>query len=109
MAGVVAQLLHVRRDLLRQPVVLLQIDGEICLRASAANLGQRGHVFGIVHRDADDVGAGCFQQLDLPDGGRDVLRAGGGHRLHGDGIGAADVDVSDADLSGFPDTHGFRD
>ena len=89
-----------RRDLLGQAVVLLQVDDEVGVRSRGADLGQRGDVLRVVDGDADDVGAGGFEQLDLADGGVDVLRARRGHGLHGDGVAAADRDVADADLSG---------
>ena len=105
MTGVVTQLLDVRRDLLGQPVVLLKVDDEIRVRARLADLGERGDVLRIVDGDADDVGAGRLEQLDLADGGGDVLRARGGHRLHGDRIRPADADVSDANFAGFSLRH----
>jgi hypothetical protein len=104
-AGVVAQLLHVRRDLLREAVVLLQIDGEVRVRTGGADLRERDDVLRVVDGDADHVRAGGLEQFHLADRGGDVLRARGRHRLHGDRIGAADPDVADADLAGLSGRH----
>ena len=71
--GVVAQLVDVRRDELRQAVVLLQVDREQGVRARS-DLGQRLDVGLAVDRDAHQVGAGGLEQLHLPHRRRDVLR-----------------------------------
>jgi hypothetical protein len=46
-AGVVAELLHVRRDLLGQPVVLLQIDDEVRVRPGGAISASAATSFGL--------------------------------------------------------------
>ena len=83
---VVAKLLDERSDLLRQSVIFLKIDDQVRVRPRLAHDSQRGNILRIVDSDADHIGAGLFQQLDLADGGVDVLRFGGSHRLNGDRI-----------------------
>ena len=61
-AGVVANLVHVRRDERGQPVVLLQIDGERRGRARA-HLRQRLDVALRVHGDAHQVSAGGVDEV----------------------------------------------
>ena len=104
--GVVPELLHERGDLLGEPVVLLQIDDEVRVRAGGADLGERRDVLRIVDGDADDVGTGLFEQLDLPDRGRDVDRARRGHRLDGDRMIGADLHVADAHFARNAGFHG---
>ena len=103
--GVIAELLHERRDAFGQPVVFLQVDDQIRIRPRRTNFRERGDVLRRVDGDADDVGAGGFEQLHLPDRGGDVLRFRGRHRLHGDGVIGADGDVADADLAGLSRFH----
>ena len=50
-------------------------------------------------RDPDDVAAGRGQLGDLLQRGVDVVRLGGAHRLHRDGVVAADTDVADHQLT----------
>ena len=97
-AGVVANLVDVGCDLRAESVVLLQIDRKWG-GGLLADSGERLDVFARVDGDADEVGAGGFEQLDLADRGLDVLRARRGHRLDDDGIAAADGHVADLDRS----------
>ena len=93
------------RDFFGEPVVFLQVDGEVGIRPRFANLGECGDVFRIVDGDANHVRAGRFEQLDLANGGIDVLSARGRHRLNGDRIRTADEDVADADLTSGASLH----
>ena len=61
MAGVVADLVDMRRDQLGQAVVLLQIDRQV-RRRLPANLGQGLGVLLAIDGDPHDVGPGVVQQ-----------------------------------------------
>jgi hypothetical protein len=52
--------------------------------------------------DADNVGAGGFQRLDLGDCRRDIAGQGVGHRLHRDRRVAAHRHLADMDLAAYP-------
>ena len=79
-AGVVADLVDVRGDRSRQPVVLLEIDDQVRARL-APDLGQRGDVLGAVDGHPDEVTTGLADRLRLLDGGLHVLGAGGAHAI----------------------------
>ena len=108
-AGVVAELVDVRREPLGQPIVLLQIDDEIGRRL-AANFGDRFGFGGAVDGDAHDVGPGRGERIHLRDGRVDVARRRGRHALHGDRVAGADRDRADADGAGWiaGDVHEMR-
>ena len=99
-AGVVAQLVDEGRDLLRQPVVLLQIDREQARRLRP-NLRERVDVGLAVDGDPDHVCPSRFEDPHLPQRGGDVAGLGGGHRLDGDGGRATDLEVADLDRAGL--------
>jgi hypothetical protein len=74
----------------------LQIDDEVG-RGLAADFGD-GIGFGIVvDGDANDIGAGGSERIDLADRGVDIARLRGRHALHGDRVAGADRDRADAD------------
>ncbi len=98
-AGIVADLVDVRRHGFGQPIVLLQVDRQIG-RRTPADLGQRFGIGSAVHGDPDHVSAGFGQALDLLDGRLHIARARGRHALHGDGMITADRNR--------PDRHGAR-
>src|SRR5207249_12280670 len=57
--------------------------------------------FGIGSRrsgDPDDLAASVYQANCLRQRGVDVLGTGGGHRLHADGLRAADGDIANSDF-----------
>ena len=65
-----------------------------------ADLGKRLEVLAAVDGDADDVGAGSFEELDLMDGGLYVPGTGCGHALDGDRMPRTDSDSADANGAG---------
>src|SRR6185369_256335 len=97
--GVVAELLHERGDLLRQPVVFLKIDHQVRIGAGDTNIGQGSDVLGVINRDTNHVRAGKLQQLDLADRRRYVLRARCCHRLNGDRVRPADAEIADTEFA----------
>ena len=99
-AGVVAELVDVRRESLGEPVVLLQVDDEVGF-GLPADFGDGVGFGGAIDGDADDVGAGVDERVCLGDGGVDVARLRGRHALDGDGIVGADGDRADADGAGW--------
>src|SRR5579883_2256427 len=50
---------------------------------------------------ADDLASDRLKPLNLSDGGRNIARIGGGHRLHHNRRVSSDLYRSDRDLSGF--------
>ena len=58
MARVIAYLIHKRRDVGHQPVVFLQVDRKIGVRASAADFGQRPAIAGRIDGHAHNLRAG---------------------------------------------------
>ena len=106
MARVVADLVDVRRDHFRQPIVFLQIDREIGRRLLAHG-GQRFGVAAAIDGDAHDVGPGADKIVHLGDRGGDVLRGRGRHALHRHRMAGADRDASrcgprESDCEGVP-------
>ena len=80
---VVADLVHMRRNLHAEAVVLLQIDGK--RRAGLRpHLGQRGHILARVHGHAHQVRPRRLQQPHLPHRRLHILRPRSRHRLHDD-------------------------
>ena len=69
-------------------------------RAAALDLREGREVFRLGDGDADDFAAGVGQRLDLGERGLGVAGVGGGHRLHPDGVVAADDFVAHADFAG---------
>ena len=104
-AGVVANLVDVRRDLRDQPVVLLQVDDNVRLGDARPDPRERIDVLRAVDRDADETGAGVVEHLRLVRRGFDVLRLRGAHRLDDDGVAATDGDGAGADGSGVGSLH----
>jgi hypothetical protein len=82
-----------------QAVALLQVHHQVGL-GLPADLGQRLHVLGAVHRHADEVPAGLADGLGLLHGGIHVLRARGAHALDGHGMGRPERRGADPDLAG---------
>ena len=80
MPRVITDLVDVRSYLLRQAIVLLQIDRQVGRRAPA-NPGQRFGIFRAVDRDPHHVRPGSSQIIDLSDRGLDVLGVCGRHAL----------------------------
>jgi hypothetical protein len=100
-AGVEAQPLHPRLHR-RQGELVLEVDvGDDRHRRAGDDLGQALGGFDVVAGDADDVGSGPAQGVDLGEGAVDVGGLGGGHRLDRDRGAAAHGDIADVDLSGF--------
>jgi hypothetical protein len=81
-ARVVADLIDVRADALRQTIVFLQVDGQ---RGGGlpANGFQRLDLLVVVDGDADDRRTGTLQLLDLCDGRVDITGLGRAHALYG--------------------------
>ena len=71
------------------------------ISAVLGDLGQRVGVLLPRARHPDDVAAGGGQLGDLLQRRVDVVGLGGAHRLHRDGVVAADADVADHELTGF--------
>jgi len=99
MARVVAQFVDMRGDDFSEAVIFLQINREIGL-GLLPNFGQSGGVLVAVDCDANDVGAGSVQGVDLLDSGVDVLRVRRGHALHGNRMATADRGGTDTDFTG---------
>ncbi len=95
-ARVVAELGDERGDLLGEAIVLLQVDGQVGVRA-VVDLSEGVGLFLAVDGHPDDVSPGIRQRVDLPDGRLDVGRFGRRHALDGDRPAGADLDRSDAD------------
>ena len=85
-----------------EDVLGLEVDvGDHRDLAVLGDLGQRVGVLLSRARHPDDVAAGRGQLGDLLQRGVDVVGLGGGHRLHRDGMVAADADVADHQLAGL--------
>ena len=98
-AGVVADLVHMRRDLDAEAVVLLQVDGE--RRAGLRpHLGQRRHILARVDGDPHQIRPRRLQQPHLPHRRLHILRARGGHRLHDDRATAANRHIANLNRAG---------
>ena len=95
-AGVVSDLVDVRRNHLSETIVLLKIDGERSVCA-CTHISKSLDVRARVNGDPYEVGAGALQQFDLRDRRLDVLGPRSDHRLHDDRRTATDRDR--------PDTH----
>ena len=91
MAGVVAQLVHERRDLLGESVVLLQVDHERRPRA-LSDLGEGLGIPLAVDRHADQPGPRRVERLRLSRGRLEVAGGRCTHALHHNGCTAADLD-----------------
>ncbi len=63
------------------------------------DLAEHGGVLRLGHGDADHLAAGLFQAMDLGDRRLDVVGVGRGHRLHPDGVVAADDQLADLHLA----------
>jgi len=96
MAGVIADLVNVRRHEFRQTVVLLQIHGQIG-GALPADLRERRGVLGAVSGDPDHIRSGRGQRLDLGHRGIDILSPRGRHALDRHGLTVSDHDGTDPD------------
>ena len=98
MAGVIADLVDVRRQLARQAIILLQIDGQICLRL-LANFSQRLGVLLAIDGNPDNVCRRLVQQIHQLHRRINVLGVCRRHTLHGDWMSRANGDRADADGS----------
>ena len=83
MAGVIADLIHIRRDLSGDLVVFLQIDGQGDAVGEGADLLQRLDFFLVVDGDAHDRRACAGELVHLCDRGVDVARLRRAHALDG--------------------------
>src|SRR5690606_8754239 len=82
--------------------LVLEVDvGHDRHRRTRHDLGEGLGGFDVVAGDADDVGSGAAQRVDLGEGAFDVGRLRRGHRLDGHGGPSADRDITHADLAGF--------
>ena len=99
MSGVVANLVHMGGDHFGQAVVFLQVNAEHRV-ALAPDPDQGLGILAVVRGDADDVGAGLFQQPELCQRGVHVGGWRGTHALHGNGVIVADGYASDVDCTG---------
>src|SRR5690606_15629613 len=98
-AGVVPDLVDVRRHDLREAVVLLEVHREVGvdrLHYPRAHLGEGVDVLLGVAGDANEIRAGGVDQGHLPRRRLDVLGLRGGHALHGDRGAAAHLDRANA-------------
>ncbi len=68
----------------------------------ADDCGHRLRRFVVVHRDADDLASRIGQLFDLSNRRLYVRSIGVGHRLHHDGMGAADLHAADVHGDGSP-------
>ena len=96
MSGVVANLVDMRGDDFGEPIILLQVYGQISLHLTP-NLHQGFGFFLIVDGDTHDIRAGVDQIINLPHRGVNVGRFGGRHALDGNRSVAANEAVSDGD------------
>ena len=84
------------RDVEGEPVVFLEVDGEVGLRAGPDCRQGRG-VLPAVDSDPHDARARRVQGIGLRERRGHVLRVGGRHALGGDGVAAPDVNAADPD------------
>ena len=99
MAGVVSQFVDMRGHVDGEPVVFLQVDGEVGLRAGPDG-GQGCGVGLAIDGDPHDARPGGMQGVGLVDRGGHVGGVGGRHALGSDGVAGPDRDA--------PDPHGPR-
>ena len=99
MAGVVAELVHVRGHGRGEPVALLEVDHEVGLRLPA-QLGEGLDVLRAVDGDTHQRSAGAPDRLGLLDRRVDVLGARRAHALDGDGVSGAQGHAADAHGAG---------
>ncbi len=85
----------------RQPVLVVDV-GDDRDRAAGHYLGETLRRLDLVAGDADDVGAGSGEGIDLGQGAVDVGSLGGGHRLNRDRRPAPDGNGADMELTGLP-------
>ena len=94
MAGVIADLVHIGRDLSGDLVVFLQIDGQGRCRLSA-DLFEGGGLFRVVHGDADDASPGRLKLVNLGYGRINIVGLGGTHALDSDRRAATNLYFAD--------------
>ena len=97
-ARVVTDLVDMRCDQLGEPIVFLQIDGEIGGRLPS-NLRQGRRIGFAVHRNSHDVGPGLLKVVDQLQGRRHIASFRRGHALHGDRVGITNGYCADLYLS----------
>src|SRR5580704_15160083 len=99
MAGIVANLVDIGRDLVGDLVVLLQIDRQHDTFGLRADFLQRGRILVVVDGDAQDAGAGSRELMRLLYGLIAIGSARRAHRLHDDRRIASDHRSTDIDLA----------
>ena len=106
-AGIVTDLVHVGRHLLRESIALLQIHGKVRLGSPPDGLDGIGF-FLTVDGNAHDTGAGPAELLRLQPGRVDVLGLRRAHALHHDGVAFSDCHATDGDAPRRVPLYGHR-
>ena len=96
-----------RSDGFGKPVVLLQVDCQIC-HGLLADFDDCLGIGLAVNRDANNIGPGFVECVDLSHGGIDVSGPHGRHALHGDRVPGTNGDRANADRASWIalDLHG---